>query len=108
MTLLKKLVLSLLIVVLFGSSAWAADFVIDPADIPFFPEVVDEAARLTAYRSMVSAEPGGLTGFDIGVAITGVEVDSALWSRPIGCSKDAEKSLGGVKFRMTMVRAMCN
>jgi hypothetical protein len=30
---------------------------------------------------MVSAEPGGWTGYDIGIALRGVEVDSGLWKQ---------------------------
>ncbi len=81
MKLLKKTIVTLLLTGLFGAPALAADFAIDPGDVPFFPAVVTEAARLTAYRSMMPAEPGGLTGFDIGVAISGVEVESALWQQ---------------------------
>jgi len=79
--LLKKVFVSLSFVVFCSSPVIAADFSIDPGDIPFFPEVVTEAARLTAYRSMMPAEPGGLTGFDVGVAISGVEVESNLWKQ---------------------------
>lgn len=82
MKLLKKIILTLMVVVLCSGSVWAADFTF-PANPgqALFNELVTEAGRLTAYRSMASAEPGGLTGFDVGVAITGVEVESALWSQ---------------------------
>ena len=90
MKLIRKLVLSLLLVVLCSGSVWAVDFTIDNTILQTeFNGIVTEAGRLTAYRSMSSAEPGGLTGFDIGVAITGVEVDSALWSRFIPDNEDA-------------------
>lgn len=81
MQILKKLVLLLLFMVLGSGSVWAADFTI-PVGTPqsLFEEVITEAARLTAYRSMVSAEPGGLTGFDAGISVSAVDVDSALWN----------------------------
>lgn len=80
MKLIKKLVVASLFVSLAAGSALALDFEI-PSTTPQaqFNELVTEAGRLTAYRSMMPAEPGGLTGFDIGVAISGVEVDSNLW-----------------------------
>lgn len=82
MMLFKKLVVSLFVVFLASGSALAADFTI-PGTIgqTVFNDLVTESGRLTAYRSMMPAEPGGLTGFDVGVAISGVEVESALWKQ---------------------------
>ncbi len=90
MKLFKKLVVSLFVVFIASGSALAADFTIDNTILQNqFNGIVTEAGRLTAYRSMMPAEPGGLTGFDIGVAISGVEVDSALWDLFIADNQSA-------------------
>lgn len=90
MRFLKKLLVTVCLTLLCSGPAMAADFQV-PSDIlqPEFNSIVTEAARLTAYRSMVPAEPGGLTGFDAGIALSGVEVESALWSRFISDDEDA-------------------
>ncbi len=91
MKVLKKLVIALLALLVFSGSSLAADFTIDNTILQSeFDAIVAEAGRLTAYRSMMPAEPGGVTGFDVGVAITGVEVDAALWSQFIA---DNESSI---------------
>lgn len=90
MTLFRKLLATLIFVLVCGGTAAAADFTIPGGTAQAeFNAIVTEAGRLTAYRSLATAEPGGLTGFDIGVAITGVEVDSALWSQFIADNESA-------------------
>jgi len=78
---IKKVILTFMVVVLCSGSVWAADFDLTGVVQPEFNQLVTEAGRLTAYRSMMPAEPGGLTGFDIGLAITGVEVNEGLWTK---------------------------
>lgn len=41
-----------------------------------FGTIVREAGMFTAYRAVAPAEPGGLTGFDIGVEASAVKLDS--------------------------------
>ena len=81
MKLFSKLFVSLLLVATCWGTA-LADFVVPPGTGQAeFNAVVTEAGRLTAYRSMMPAEPGGWTGFDIGIAISGVEVEESLWQQ---------------------------
>lgn len=75
-----KLVLTSILALLFftlGSPAFALDF-----DIPNqadFDQIAREAGTLITYRALASAEPGGLTGFDVSVAVSAVKIDSNLW-----------------------------
>jgi len=78
---MKMIVLCLMFAVLCSGSAWAADFDLTGVVQSEFNQLVTEAGRLTAYRSLMPAEPGGLTGFDIGVAVSGVEVNEGLWTK---------------------------
>ena len=87
MQLFKKLTLVILFVAL-ATPAWAADFSIITATQAEFDALVQDAARLTAYRSMAPAEPGGLTGFEVGVSVSGIEIDGALWDQYIGEDED--------------------
>ena len=80
---MKKILLIALAAFLLATPAWAADFDIDfdPTTVtqPLFNELVTEVGTLTAYRGLAPAEPQGVTGFDIGVAVSFVEIDSDLW-----------------------------
>jgi hypothetical protein len=81
---MKHLLLALLMVSLLVGSAGAANY---DLRIPVnfanneFRQLVREAGMLAAYRGVAPAEPQGITGFDIGIEASFVEVDSPLWDR---------------------------
>lgn len=81
---MKRILSALLLVSFLAAPAFAAkyDFAI-PAELgnDTFKSLVKEAGAMVAYRGVAPAEPGGLTGFDIGVEASFVEVDSAIWDQ---------------------------
>jgi len=48
-----------------------------------FDAFIDELGTATAYNPLSPAEPLGLTGFDIGVAISTVSIDTAIWDQVV-------------------------
>jgi hypothetical protein len=46
-----------------------------------FNDVVKEAGTVIAYRGIAPAEPQGLTGFDVGVEASFVNIDNDLWEK---------------------------
>lgn len=81
---MKRILTLLLLSTLIAAPAFAGkyDFEI-PAGFgnDTFQDLVKEAGAMVAYRSVAPAEPGGLTGFDIGVEASFVEVDSNVWDQ---------------------------
>lgn len=77
---LRMMVLVMAFLVL-AAPGWSLDFEI-PTGLPnqLFGELIKEAGALSVYRPMLSAEPSGWLGFDVGVAASAVEVDSDLWA----------------------------
>jgi hypothetical protein len=79
---MKRILTLLLLSTLIAAPAFAGkyDFAI-PSDLgnDIFKSLVNEAGAVVAYRGVAPAEPGGLTGFDIGVETSFVKVDSDLW-----------------------------
>lgn len=80
---MKRILTLLLLSTLFAAPALAGkyDFAI-PAELgnDTFKTLVKEAGAVVAYRGVAPAEPGGLTGFDIGVETSFVKVDEDIWS----------------------------
>lgn len=56
-----------------------------------FKTVVHEAGTAIAYRGVAPGEPQGITGFDVGVEVSMVEIDTAKWDSVLG--NDAPSSL---------------
>ncbi|PKN12778.1 MAG: hypothetical protein CVU69_05290 [Deltaproteobacteria bacterium HGW-Deltaproteobacteria-4] len=79
---MKKLLTALLLLSVCAASAFAEkyDFSI-PADFANsqLNDLVKEAGTAIAYRAVAPAEPGGLTGFDIGIEASFIKIDNALW-----------------------------
>lgn len=76
---MKRLLATALLVLLASAPAFAAKYDLKLATTLAnneFGTVVREAGMFTAYRSVAPAEPGGLTGFDVGVEASFVELDS--------------------------------
>jgi opacity protein-like surface antigen len=81
---MKRILSALLLVVFLAAPAFAGDYDFTiPSDLgnDTFKSLVKEAGAMVAYRSVAPAEPGGLTGFDIGVAASFVEVDTDVWDQ---------------------------
>lgn len=74
-------VIALLLVLVPVPSADAADYdlVLGPMTQGQFDTFVEELAAATAYRPLAPAEPAGVPGFDVGVAVSAVRIDAALW-----------------------------
>lgn len=79
---MKRILTLLLLSTLFAAPALAEkyDFSI-PADFANsqLKDLVKEAGTVIAYRAVAPAEPGGLTGFDIGIEASFIKIDNALW-----------------------------
>ncbi len=91
MNLLRKIVLLLLLLSL--SSTGYAAYDLDLVDFngqATFNSFVEEVGGLAAYRAMAPAEPGGITGFDIAVAVSAVKIDSTLWDMVTASSYDSD------------------
>ena len=54
---------------------------------PAFNTFIDEFGTAIAYNPISPAEPLGLTGFDIGVAISTVSIDTAVWDNVVSDGK---------------------
>lgn len=57
-----------------------------------FRGVVREAGLVTAYRGVAPAEPQGLSGFDVGLEASFVEVDSAIWDQVLDAGNTSAPS----------------
>lgn len=83
---MKRLVLLAMAFVVLVSPAYAISpnlvFVKDVVDGEF-NDFVAQAGTMTAYRSMAPAEPLGVTGFDISIGTSVVEVDEEYWTNVI-------------------------
>ncbi|MBI5450413.1 MAG: hypothetical protein HY940_03560 [Gammaproteobacteria bacterium] len=44
-----------------------------------FNSFIDDLGMIVAYNPVAPAEPYGITGFDIGIALSSVEVDATVW-----------------------------
>lgn len=81
---MKRILTVLLLLSLCAAPAFAAkfDFAIPTnfADSDL-NDMVKEAGTMIAYRGIAPAEPGGLTGFDIGVEASFFKVDTDLWDK---------------------------
>jgi opacity protein-like surface antigen len=81
---MKKILVIALATLLLATPAFAGDYdiVLDlgPGQQTLFNDFVKEVGTLTAYRGLAPAEPQGVTGFDVGVAASFVEIDSDLWT----------------------------
>ncbi len=79
----RKLLALLATALLLASPAWAAKYDIEvPADFDnngVFGDFIREAGTATAYRALAPAEPQGITGFDIGVAVSALDIDEKTW-----------------------------
>lgn len=80
---MKKLLITALLLLLGTGTVFAADNDFDFAGIAnsTFGTAVREAGLLTAYRAVAPAEPGGLTGFDIGIEASFAEFDEQIWDQ---------------------------
>jgi hypothetical protein len=83
---MKRIALTLLVTLLATGTAFAAkydlNFAADFANDQF-KSFAREAGAMAAYRGVAPAEPQGLTGFDIGVEASFVDVDSSVWAKAI-------------------------
>lgn len=98
---MKKLFIAALLVLFSTGSALAAKYDLSLAsDLSnsAFATVIREGGMFTAYRAVAPAEPEGITGFDIGVEVSAVEIDST-WAKALN-DNDAPDYLGAVRFHV--------
>lgn len=91
---MKRILALLLLALLAGApSAFAGKYDLDifNATNDTFKTVVHEAGTAIAYRGVAPGEPQGLTGFDIGIEVSMVEIDNDTWKTVTG--NDAPSSL---------------
>jgi opacity protein-like surface antigen len=84
---MKRLLLAVLMVGLLAGNALAAKYdlqILTDIGNDTFRTIVREAGMLTAYRGVAPGEPQGITGFDIGVEASFIEIDTANWSEVLG------------------------
>jgi len=78
---MKRILTLLLLGTLFATPALAGKYDLDLTNLTRsnFNELVKEAGMVIAYRGIAPAEPGGLTGFDIGAEASFIKIDNDLW-----------------------------
>jgi hypothetical protein len=78
---MKHLLKAFLAVLLLAGTATAGDLDIDitTTSDELFKDFIEEAGRVTAYRSIAPAEPLGITGFDIGLGVSAVKISDKNW-----------------------------
>lgn len=84
---MKRLLVAMLLVGLLAGNAFAAKYDLEiPGNLAndTFGTIVREAGMLAAYRGVAPGEPQGITGFDIGVEASFIEVDTGKWSQVLG------------------------
>jgi hypothetical protein len=92
---MKGILLATLSIFLLASTASAGKYDITiPADLgnATFASFVREAGTATAYRALAPAAPQGITGFDIGIALSTVNIQDANWE-PLFRDQDAPSLL---------------
>lgn len=83
---MKRILIALLLVSSLTAPAFAGKY---DFEIPTglandtFKSLVKEAGAVVAYRGVAPAEPGGLTGFDVGVEASLVKIDTDIWDQVI-------------------------
>jgi len=80
----RHLLLALLLTFVSAPFAWSANYdlsLIQNLGQTEFNTLVEEVGSATAYRALAPAEPQGLTGFDVGAAVSAVHIDSRLWDQ---------------------------
>lgn len=83
---MKQMLLAVLAVLLLAGNAVAGkdlELLSTLAD-DTFSDLIKEAGAATAYRATAPAEPGGITGFDIGVAVSVVDIRENNWDEALG------------------------
>lgn len=74
---MKKLFLIAVMIALVSTSSWAAD--LDPTNLgnrqDYFKDISKEVGFALSYFPLAPAEPLGITGFDIGIEVTAVDID---------------------------------
>jgi hypothetical protein len=83
---MKRLLMTVWLVSLLAGNAFAAKYDLEILDIgnDTFRTIVREAGILAAYRGVAPGEPQGVTGFDIGIEASFIEIDTARWSQVLG------------------------
>ena len=92
---MKRILPLFLLATLFAAPAFAAKYDLSiPAGFANsqFEDLVKEAGTVIAYRAVAPAEPGGITGFDVGVEASFFKVDNDLWDETFD-SNDAPSYL---------------
>lgn len=86
---MKKLFLVAAMSVLVGTASWAAD--LDPRSLAQgeFKDFSKEAGFALSYFPLAPAEPLGITGFDVGVEVTAIDIDESkgYWKNQGGVNK---------------------
>lgn len=83
---MRRFLLAGLMVLLCAGTAMAGKYDIrflDTLTNDTFGDFVKEAGTVTAYRGLAPAEPQGITGFDLGVEVSLVNVDSDIWNQVV-------------------------
>lgn len=80
---MKQWVMAIFLVLLMAGSAMAAKYdLVFPSTLTnaTFKDFVREGGSVAAYRGIAPAEPEGLTGFDLGVEVSFVDIKSSVWN----------------------------
>lgn len=79
--------LALLAASAFASAAHAADINPQLLTQPQFRALSEDMGAVVSYKPLIPSEPSGITGFDIGVAVTGTKLKNhAVWEQAAGGS----------------------
>ena len=79
---MKRIFVTLLLLIIYTQPAFAAKYDLEfalGATNDAFKDIVHETGALIAYRGIAPAEPSGITGFDVGVEVSVVDINSDSW-----------------------------
>lgn len=86
---MNRLLVNVLIIIFIAGQVQAADELdqIDTLSKAEFETLSEDLGGVLAYRSISPAEPLGITGFDIGLSVTGSSLENGdVWEKAVGSS----------------------
>lgn len=98
---MKRILSLLVLLALCATPALAGKFDLDfPSTLAndTFNDIVKEGGMLVAYRGIAPAEPQGITGFDVGVEVSAIKLDTEQWDQVM--SGDAPSYIGVPKLHV--------
>ncbi|MFA5517408.1 MAG: hypothetical protein WDA20_14110 [Desulfuromonadales bacterium] len=99
---MKRVFGVIVVAVLLASPAMAAKYdveILGSLGDKTFADFIREAGAATAYRALSPAEPQGITGFDIGVAVSAIDIDQDTWDELLGGDAPSYLPIPSIRLR---------